>query len=417
LATSHNTVARPAQGLLPEILPPVIRMLGEFTPDTRPATAPVPVTSATQEAFWAHDASGQRYRLKRNPPERLLNTFHEVMSARLLHTVGLPVSPPTSWVLGPCGAIWIASPVVKGAKDLGLFLIEEGGKHVGLSQKIKYQHLLSQYEHCKVETNALRESPSMQGVLGAYQKGAFNRITDAHHQVLQPLRDHERQLLQLQDKMFALLPPKFHSALLSAAFASEVVGEWDFLNHARFNTVVAVDKHGEVNVQTVDRGVSGLVGFSGKLKSDNDQEVRVPALVDDPYAGHQKSALQSHSPYGSIDRRMGDLDFTQVPRSFGQIGALPRAGPMAFLFKQTIIAEREGLAPAPQEALEVAKQLKSINPALIFNCVQQAYDDAQKHQHVALKNLFSPAGTGVSDAEELAALYQARINAIIARSL
>jgi len=393
-----------------------IRRMADFTPIQDESKFNTIEMTSTQEAFMALDALGNAYRLKINPPNRQINTFHEVISSRILHELGLPFSPLTSWVIDKNNQVWIASPIVPDAKDIGPFLIDEGIKYVESSDKEKYERLISDYKKQKANSAELRKSPVVKEVLETYKKGEFDKVSDAHHAILQPLRDSERKALNKQDKMFELLPSKFHSAVLTAAFASEVVGEWDFLNHARYNTMIVVNEDGNVNVQTVDRGVSGLVGFAGKLKSNNKNESLIPALVDDPYSGHLKDNIGSYSPNSSISDKMGDLDFTKISRSFGQIGSIPRSSSMAFVFKPIIKAERENQNYCPVEARDIAEYLKRVEPSKISKLIEHAYEEVERENLTELKDFFLMSSIETDKKSKLADMYNLRIKAIIERA-
>ena len=77
--------------------------------------------SATQSAYYAQ-LGGIDYRVKLNPPDRLTNSFHEVLSARLLNDIGLRFNPASAWVIDN-SSLWVASRVIPGALDVGPYVL------------------------------------------------------------------------------------------------------------------------------------------------------------------------------------------------------------------------------------------------------------------------------------------------------
>lgn len=387
-------------------------------------------STATQSAYFA-TLNGVDYRLKLNPPDRLTNTFHEVLSARLLNDIGLKFNPSSAWVTDG-GALWVASRVIPGARDVGPFLLDaaktlvnKGGDHPALAGH------LERYAQLERQAATLANSEALAPLLRQHKKGGFDQLSADEHTALQPLRDTHRQMLREQESLLDHLPQgaALRSSLLMAAYAGEVVGEWDFLNHARFNTMVHDDGLGGLRVQTVDRGVSGLVGFGGQLKSNNSSAANQPARIDDPYAT-QAATDQPGAHYLLDHFARKDLAFEHTSPSFGLIGAIPRSASSAFIFRDVIRAERDNLhlgsgpggraarvAPAgvPEEALQVAWLLKHrAQPDQIAASIGAACTECRNHP--VTRNLLTRPVMGAHDETDLARMYSDRIGGIVARA-
>lgn len=384
--------------------------------------------AATQDAFWATGPDERVYRLKRYPPERAGNTCHEFLSAYILHALGLPYSPQLLLASAPAaagaaaGELWLASPLIAGSKDVGPFLVEDGLAHVAPEYAAAYARELGRHGRAAAAAAAERQRPEVQALLQRYPKGGFAALTLPQHELLQPLRRHERAALRCQDRMLELLPPGYRSALRYAFYASEVVGEWDFWNHRRYNTVIGLDgRGGQPRASTVDRGVSGLIGFGGRFKRDSLAAANQPARIDDPYA--EVPTPRCPGGYRPANVVPADLDFTRVAPSFGLIGAIPRGAVSAPLLREVVRNERElqgdragpGLRP-PDEALEIAARLAALPPGHLRQHLEALFAIAAAHPDAAVRRLFTPAVSGVSGAVELARLYEARLRAIVARA-
>ncbi len=368
------------------------------------------------------------YRLKRNE-NRPNVTFHEVFAARLLNTMGFANAPSTSFVSDAAGKpdrnandVWIASPQVSGFKDLGSFLAESGKKYVSEDQKDAYQKHLDAYHRSHIDAKNLLEGEGpIAKQMSGYKKGGVEKLDDAQHAELQPLRDHYRAALQAQEQMLDLLPPSFHDELLRSFYTSEIVGNWDFLNHDRANTGFAIDK-GTAKAHTVDFGNSGPIGFGGKTKPESLTAANQPARIDDPYL--QKITNRNQLTWyiqGKLHKP--DVEMTAVSRTFGAVGQLPRSSVSAHLLAPVIVQERErgpedkgGLHAAPSQALEVAWQLKNLPPDIIGQFANTFFEQGRNHKDPAIKELFSLKITGYADGNALAREYQSRVNQIVSRA-
>ncbi|KAF1035357.1 MAG: hypothetical protein GAK35_04210 [Herbaspirillum frisingense] len=403
---------------------PVLAEAGQFM---RSSGTQAAGAGATQSAYFA-ELDGVAYRVKLNPPDRLTNTFHEVLSARLLNDIGLHVNPPSAWVVDE-GEIWVASRVIPNARDLGPYLLHAAGEQATRPGKPGREagEALARYRELDGLKQSLSASDAIRPLLEKYRKGGFDQLTASEHAALQPLRDVARHMLQVQEQILDLLPQgrALRSSLLTAAYAGEVVGEWDFLNDLRFNTMVYQDEAGGIHVQTVDRGVSGPVGFGGELKEKCEERANQPAKISDPYAS--ANAAESFYLPGMFSRR--DMDFRKPSPSAGLIGSIPRSASSAFIFKDVIRNEREHLvlqpdtgskarlAPQgmPEEALQVAWLLKHrADPQMVARSIAAACNECRRHP--ATRAMLRPEVMGAADARALAALYNARIQAIIARA-
>ena len=264
-------------------------------------------------------------------------------------------------------------------------------------------------------------------MLEQFPKGGFERLGPADHEALQPLRDASRRMLQCQERMVDLLPQgaALRSNLLMASYAGEVVAEWDFLNHDRFNTMVH-EQAGRLTVQTVDRGVSGPVGFGGGFMRDSAHQANQPARVSDPYATTEGAG----APYPSGLFSPRDMDFAAPSPSVGLIGDVPRSASSAFIFRYVVPNERENLqadtgpgprqvvvSPAglPTEAMQVAWLLKhNAKPHQVRDSIAAVFDACRKHP--VTRAMLHSSVTGAEDADALAAIYSKRIGNIIERA-
>jgi hypothetical protein len=330
--------------------------------------------ASTQAARYMIDREGNRYRLKCNA-NRPGVTFHEVFAAQMLNAMGFSCAPAASFVsdsarkLGPeASDVWVASPQVPDFKDLGAFLVKSGKEHVPPEQRSVYeQHLGSYNKACNEAQRLLAKGPAAELMKG-YRKGGVDELDARQHTVLQPLRDCYRNALQAQERMWSLLPPSFHDELLRAFYTSEIVGNWDFLNHDRANTGFAIED-GAVKAYTVDFGNSGPIGFGGKGKRDSLVAANQPARKDDPYLRIPDGVL----PGGYMQSNLNDADIdTQaVSHTFGAAGQIPRSAVSAHMLAPVIVQERgrsagdEPLGTAPAQALEIAWHLASLPKNLI----------------------------------------------------
>ena len=383
--------------------------------------------SATQSAYFAQ-LDGVAYRLKLNPPDRLANSFHEVLSARLLNDIGLRFNPASAWVVDK-SALWVASQVIPGALDVGPYVMAAAAEQIrkpGLVTAMITMEM-THYKALERGAAALRASDKIRPLLEQFPKGGFDSLSPADHQALQPLRDASRQMLQAQERIMDLLPqgPALRSNLLMASYAGEVVAEWDFLNHNRFNTMVH-EQAGRIRVQTVDRGVSGLVGFGGGLKRDGAHQANQPARISDPYASTEGAG----APYLPAHFSPRDMDFATPSASVGLIGDVPRSASSAFIFRDVIPNERENLqadtgpgprqlvvSPAglPTEAMQVAWLLKhNAKPHQIRDSVAAVFEECRKSP--VTRAMLQPSVTGAQDADALAAVYSKRIANIVERA-
>ena len=386
--------------------PPLIIPMSKFKRE-----GDIAIESATQEAFWAQNQAGEKYRIKQNPPTRMMNTFHEVVSARVLNVIGFSCSPCTSWVPDHSGKIWVASPVVEGM-DVGKFLLENGLKHCDQKSAKKYQNLVKSYEENERFIDTLKSTPAVERLLAKYPKGGVTELTDKDHEILQPLRDAYRENLKLQEKMYDFLPRPIKSELAKSLYMSEIVGEWDFLNHSLYNTLISA-KDKDVSVRVVDRGVSGLVGFGGLPKRDNSELAMHPARIDDPYL---KGGTSSIYPHHSIDARLGDLDLTRPSKTNGLIGSIPRSSVYAFVLKDVVKNEADGYKSSPAEFLDVALHLKHLDDGVIQDFFNDLAIHLENHSSPEIRKLASPEVTGVSNIRDLGFIYTQRISLLIERA-
>ncbi|EJM97634.1 hypothetical protein [Herbaspirillum sp. YR522] len=350
------------------------------------------------------------------------------MSARLLNDIGLRFNPASAWVVDK-SSLWVASRVIPGALDVGPYVLaaatEQARKPGIVAAMITME--LTRYNELKDKVAALRASDPIRPLLEQFPKGGFERLSPADHQALQPLRDASRQMLQLQERMIDLLPQgaALRSNLLMASYAGEVVAEWDFLNQDRFNTMVC-EQAGRISVQTVDRGVSGPVGFGGGFMRDSAHQANQPARVSDPYAITEGAG----APYPSALFSPRDMDFATASPSVGLIGDVPRSASSAFIFRDVVPNERENLqadtgpgprqvlvSPAgqPTEAMQVAWLLKhNAKPHQVSESIAAVFDECRKHP--VTRAMLHPSVTGAEDADALAAIYSKRIGSIIERA-
>jgi hypothetical protein len=218
--------------------------------------------------------------------------------------------------------------------------------------------------------------------------------------------------------------------LLHAFYTSEIIGNWDVMNHERANTGFTVE-NGEVRAHTVDYGNSGPIGFGGKFKEESGAAANQAARIDEPYSqvpdalapsGYRQDNLGTR---GSPESRFGkrDLSFTTVSDSFGQIGQIPRTAVLGHMLAPALAAELgrgipgEPRATAPDAALEVAWQLTQLPRGHIKQFAAQMYAQGQAHPDSAVRKLFSPETTGFADSDALADAYQQRIDGIVARAM
>jgi hypothetical protein len=376
--------------------------------------------ASTQAAQYMTDREGNRYRLKCNA-DRPNVTFHEVFAAQMLNVMGFSGVPAARFVSDytdkedrSAGEVWIASPQVEGFTDLGPFLVGSGKQYVSENQKTAYQQHLDAYHAAQGRARQILsgEGPAAQLMKG-YRKGGVSELDETQHAALQPLRDEYRAGLQAQERMLALLPPQFHDALLRAFYTSEVVGNWDFLNHDRANTGFSI-QGGMVRSHTVDFGNSGPIGFGGKTKPASIATARQPARKDDPYL---RATTYPHETLS-----MADVETRAVSRTYGAVGQIPRSAVSAHILAPAIVQERERnsvdepIDTAPPQALEVAWHLKSLPSVLVRQFAAAFFDKGSNHADPAIRALFSPQTTGFANSEALAEEYEARVKDIVDRA-
>lgn len=382
--------------------------------------------ASTQAAHYRADADGKRYRLKCNA-NRPGVTFHEVFASRLLDAIGFSCAPKAALVshsAGKLGAapgdVWIASPELRGFEDVGPFLVRSGIAHVDPSSKAAYQTHVATHQGAIGQAHALLEEPAVKALMHGYSKGGIDKLDARQHADLQPLRDCYRRALQAQDRMFELLPAAFRRELLRAFYASEIVANWDFLNHERANTGFTV-RDGSVRAHTVDFGNSGPIGFGGKLKAESLAAARQPARIDDPHLHAGAPLAPTGYLCSHLDER--DVQFTTVSRSFALVGQLPRSAVFARFLAAVIRLERDSDASvrvsraAPDEALEVAWHLSKLPRGCVSRFARQFFEQGRAHADRAIAALFDPATTAFRDSDALAQAYQQRIDGIVDRAM
>jgi hypothetical protein len=383
--------------------------------------------ASTQAAHYRADADGNRYRLKFNA-NRPNVTFHEIFASQLLNAIGFSCAPKAALVghsVGKLGAgpndVWIASPELKGFEDVGRFLIESGAKHVAHSLEGAYRKHVARHSEALAEADAQLARPAVKALMDGYKKGGVDTLTAGQHADLQPLRDSYRHALQAQDKMFDLLPPAFRRELLSACYASEIVGNWDFMNHERANTGFTVKEDGTVRAHTVDFGNSGPIGFGGKLKSESLAAARQPARIDDPHLHVPGPLAPAGYAQDNLDER--DVQFETVSPTFGLVGQLPRSAVLAPFLAPILHQERDSdpsgalSRAAPDEALEVAWHLSKLPSGSVSQFAKTMFEQGKAHADGAIAQLFSSATTAFRDSDALAQAYQQRIDGIIDRAM
>jgi hypothetical protein len=392
--------------------------------------------ASTQASQFRADPEGKRYRLKFNAGRPQV-TFHEIFAGQLLNAMGFSHAPKATLVSDAAGklgeapeVVWIASPELKGFQDTGTFLVKSGENCVEAALQANYQLHLQTYHQAKGDAAKQLERPEVAALLARYKKGGFDKLTPQEHTVLQPLRDCYRRALHAQDKMYDLLPPEFHRQLLHAFYTSEIIGNWDFMNHERANTGFTVE-NGKVVVHTVDYGNSGPIGFGGKFKEQSGAAANQAARIDEPYAqipdnlapgGYTQDNLGTRgSPESHFGER--DLSFTTVSDTFGQIGQIPRTAVLGHMLAPALAAELgrgipgEPRATPPDAALEVAWQLAQLPRGHIKQFAAQMYAQGLAHPDSAVRDLFSSKTTGFADTDALADAYQQRIDGIVARAM
>jgi len=384
--------------------------------------------ASTQKARVMQDANGNAYRCKFNPKNRPRNTFADVVTPRIWHACGFAVPSPVLIVdtdnrMGEgADALWVGSPLVEGFKDLGRFLVESGADIVkGTPAHVSYLEHLDVYHAARRTVERLLSTKSISDLLRTFGKGGFDKLTLSQHETLQPLRNQLRRALQSQDRMLGLLPGKFHHALSYAFYLGEAAGNWDLLNHERWNTGFVVDADGSVRAVSVDWGNTGpSAGFGGRLKRDSLDLARMPARIEDPFARIPDELVPSG--YMASFLRDEDLDYETVSRTFGALG-MPRASVAAVLQRDVIERERE-LEPsartrhgAPDAALEVAWHLSLLPPGRIERVIEQIFAQGTDDQVPdPVRQLFSEEMTGFSGAPAFATHELKRIDALIARA-
>lgn len=421
----NMTPSHPA-GLRTHVLPALDKVLEGMVIDgrtlTRTGAGGAVEGASSQAADHSLGPDGQHYRVKHNAG-RAAVTFHEVFAGRLSEALGFNHAPRASLIAhrpdsnGRAEGVRIASSLVVGFRDLGQFLQRDGLSHVPANLKQAYATRLAEHQAAQGAVQAALAEPDVKALLQKHPKGGFSKLGPAEHRTMQALRDAHRRALQAEDQMLELLPSEFRSQLLHAFYASEVLGNWDFMNHERANTGFAFE-NGKPRCFTVDYGNSGPIGFGGRRTEDSLACANEPARIDDPYAGAvERSGAQ---PYMQGLLRAEDVANTAVSKTFSSLGQLPRSTVFADLLGATVVAEREhadGLKRRPpDEALEVAWRLQHLPADTVKNFARAFYAQGEKSDDPAIRELFESRTTGFAGPDALAAMYQSRIDAIVARA-
>jgi hypothetical protein len=367
--------------------------------------------STQRSSFFRDVASGGIYRLKLNQ-NRPANTLHEVFCAHLIAAMGFECAPRTLFIAegsDDANNVRIGSPLVEGFLDLGEFLLERGVDHVpSAAEQDRYQQFLRAYaqEQETIKGHVAR----LHDLLSAYPKGGYDRLSPAEHGRLQPLRDAYRRQIERQQGMLDLLPTPFHQTLRHAFYVSEIVGNWDFLNHDFANTGFVVGAKG-VRVHTVDFGNAGAMGFGGLSKQANGRHPNVPARIDDPY-GRIPGGVIGYQPQLHADKECAPLGVR--PLTFGAIGQIPRSMVFAHLHADVVSGEREasGQHP-PAEALAIAYRLKFLDHDFSRQFITRFFETVRANPDRAIRALADCAH--VSEAELIRGL-EGRIRDIVQRA-
>ena len=372
--------------------------------------------ACSHEAAHMIDGAGNHYRVKSNKYGGAATT-QEVLSASVLSLLGFPHTPEARLVTGFQDAaaepkLRIASKMIPGFRDWGVFLERDAAAFFPEVSEARaaYEAALAKFNSAEADKHRLlQDNPAMSVALSRDAKRALKTVAGSD-QWLEPLRQYRDARFaqaRAQDTMLSLLPESFKDALVRAFYVSEVVANWDFVNHERANTGWVIPEGASLNEMSgplvavsVDFGNSGLNGFKGQDKAGSAHEMARAARFDDPYQAFEKLKLRSIS---------GSASFENISASFGMVGFLPRSSVYAKLLESVIADEaRSGSPCPPAAAIEVAYRLSRLPHGTIAKHVDAFFDAGSQHPQQWIRDIFQ-ADHGMGE------VWQRRCDAILQR--